>query len=208
MGVVASAAAGDEAAFGRIVAMVLDGMPSSGYLMVTDKTGEMIVKAIGARSLRPSQLDDLGSACEPVIYVPWSALVSQVLDQLKVIDGKPINRIHVMGGGALGVLGGEVAVDIVYAGSCTGAKWHDIEMAAEVVRQALADGEVRLLVVGVEHEQTLGAGNESENLIEDFLLVDRGVVGVGGGGFGHGCWIITCGRAWKSKRQKICNVQS
>ncbi|MCK5483317.1 MAG: 3-isopropylmalate dehydratase, partial [Gemmatimonadetes bacterium] len=37
-------------------------------------------------------------------------------------------------------LDGEVAVDIVYAGSCTGGKWHDIEMAAEVVRQALSEG--------------------------------------------------------------------
>ena len=37
-------------------------------------------------------------------------------------------------------LEGDVAVDIVYAGSCTGAKWHDMEMAAEVVEKALAEG--------------------------------------------------------------------
>ncbi len=46
----------------------------------------MIVKAIGVRMLRPSQLDDLESVAEPVIYVPWSALVSQVLDQLNDED--------------------------------------------------------------------------------------------------------------------------
>ena len=54
----------------------------NGYLMVTDPESEMIVKAIGLRMLRPSQWDDLAQAAEPVIYVPWSALVSQVLDRL------------------------------------------------------------------------------------------------------------------------------
>ena len=53
--------------------------------MVTDSEG-MIVKTIGVRMLRPSQMDDLSGASEPVIYVPWSALVSQVLDQLNAED--------------------------------------------------------------------------------------------------------------------------
>lgn len=61
--------------------VIAGGMPPSGYLMVTDTEG-MIVSAIGVRMLRPSQLDDVKDACEPVIYVPWSALASQVLDQL------------------------------------------------------------------------------------------------------------------------------
>lgn len=65
---------------------VVENMPPSGYLMVTDAKGEMIVKAVGVRMLRPSQLDDLESVAEPVIYVPWSALVSQVLDQLNDED--------------------------------------------------------------------------------------------------------------------------
>ncbi|MEM8667632.1 MAG: CNNM domain-containing protein [Planctomycetota bacterium] len=57
-----------------------------GYLMVTDESGEMIIKALNPRLLRPSQLDDLDSACEAVIYVPWSAMVSQVLDRLNEED--------------------------------------------------------------------------------------------------------------------------
>ena len=65
--------------------VMADGVPPSGYLMVTDPEG-MIVKAIAVRMLRPSQLDDLSSASEPVIYVPWSALASQVLDQLNEED--------------------------------------------------------------------------------------------------------------------------
>ena len=66
--------------------VIAERMPSSGYLMVTDPSGNMIHEAINARMLRPSQLDDLGAACEPVIYVPWSALVSQVLDELNDED--------------------------------------------------------------------------------------------------------------------------
>ena len=66
--------------------LVLEGGIQSGYLMVLDVNQEMISKAIGLRSLRPSQMDDLGEAAEPVIYVPWSAMVSQVLDQLNDED--------------------------------------------------------------------------------------------------------------------------
>ena len=61
---------------------VLDEMPASGYLMVTDASGDMITHSVGLRTLRPSQLDDLSAFFEPVIYVPWSARVSQVLDRL------------------------------------------------------------------------------------------------------------------------------
>ena len=62
--------------------VILQGMPSGGYLMVTDSTGEMITHCVSIRRLRPSQLDDMSAFCEPVIYVPWSARVSQVLDLL------------------------------------------------------------------------------------------------------------------------------
>jgi len=43
-------------------------------------------------------------------------------------------------GVAIADLEDDVDVDIVYAGSCTGGKWDDIEMAARVVRAALRDG--------------------------------------------------------------------
>ncbi|MGI9474706.1 MAG: CNNM domain-containing protein, partial [Rubripirellula sp.] len=62
--------------------IVESGVLPSGYLMVTDAAGEMIIKAVPVRMLRPSQLDDLHASCEPVICVPWSAPVSQVLDRL------------------------------------------------------------------------------------------------------------------------------
>lgn len=54
--------------------------------MLAEADSETIIAAIGLRSLRPSQLDHLHEASEPVLYVPWSALVSQVLDQLNDED--------------------------------------------------------------------------------------------------------------------------
>ena len=53
-----------------------------GLLLVTDESTESVTGAIRIRALRPSQLDDLERATEPVIFVPWSAMVSQVLDLL------------------------------------------------------------------------------------------------------------------------------
>ncbi len=62
------------------------GVPQGGYLMLTMDEGETITAAIGVAMLRPSQLDDLPSAAEPVIYVGWTARVSQVLDLLHEDD--------------------------------------------------------------------------------------------------------------------------
>ncbi len=66
-------------------ATIFESVSASGYLLVTDQHSA-VVQAVGPRMLRPSQLDDLAAAAEPVIYVPWSALVSQVLDQLNEED--------------------------------------------------------------------------------------------------------------------------
>ena len=61
------------------------GSPPGGYYMVTDQN-KKIVGAIPVRLLRPSQMDDLQSALESVVFVPWSAMVSQVWDQLDQED--------------------------------------------------------------------------------------------------------------------------
>ncbi len=65
---------------------LIEGMPPGGYLLVTDLKVKQMTGAIAVQRLRPSQIDDLNSAVEPVIYVPWSALVSQVWDQLNAED--------------------------------------------------------------------------------------------------------------------------
>ena len=54
--------------------------------MIADQSGNNIVEAIGVRLLRPSQVDDLSAAAEPVIYVPWSARVSLVWEKLTAED--------------------------------------------------------------------------------------------------------------------------
>ncbi len=59
---------------------------SSGHLMITNRDGDMITKSINLRALRPSQIDQLNENMEPVIYVPWSAYVSQVLDEMHAHD--------------------------------------------------------------------------------------------------------------------------
>jgi CBS domain containing-hemolysin-like protein len=83
---------------------VAEAAPPGGYLMVTDAEGT-ITSAIGVRMLRPSQMDSLSEVTEAVIYVPWTALVSQVLDQLVEEDrsvavvvnefGEPIGALSI-----------------------------------------------------------------------------------------------------------------
>lgn len=60
--------------------------PPGGYAIITDESGEMMTGALGVRLLRPSQMDGFEELVEPVIYVPWSAPVARVLDQLNEKD--------------------------------------------------------------------------------------------------------------------------
>ena len=67
--------------------VLVDASLPGGYLLVSDAAkANQIVGAIGLRKLRPSQLDDLNGAIEPVIFAPWSARVSQVWDRLDAED--------------------------------------------------------------------------------------------------------------------------
>jgi CBS domain containing-hemolysin-like protein len=102
-------------------------MPAAGYLMITDETGEMIAGAIGVRMLRPSQLDDLSSAVEPVIYVPWSALASQVLDRLNEEDRAVAVVVN-----EFGELVGAVSIDAILRRVLAPADGEDIFGEASV----------------------------------------------------------------------------
>jgi len=69
--------------------LLSDGSPPGGYLMVADpndETGQTLIGSIAVRSLRPNQVDDLSLVIESVLYVPWTARVSQVFDQLDESD--------------------------------------------------------------------------------------------------------------------------
>ncbi|EMI53771.1 CNNM domain-containing protein [Rhodopirellula sallentina] len=62
-----------------------DGSPPGGYMMVADprdETGETWVGSVAVRLLRPQQFNDLASAVEPVLFVPWTARVSRVYEDL------------------------------------------------------------------------------------------------------------------------------
>ncbi|MEM9644467.1 MAG: CNNM domain-containing protein [Planctomycetota bacterium] len=59
-----------------------DVSPPGGYLYVTSSDQESIAGAVQARMLRPSQWEDLGESIDLVSYVPWSAKISQVYEQL------------------------------------------------------------------------------------------------------------------------------
>ena len=82
-----------------------------------------------ALALTEGVYSDEGADYEWEITIDASALRPMVATPGDPGNGVPIHELE-----------GGVDVDIVYAGSCTGAKWDDIEMAAEVVRQALAEG--------------------------------------------------------------------
>jgi 3-isopropylmalate/(R)-2-methylmalate dehydratase large subunit len=82
-----------------------------------------------AEALASGICSDEGAQYEWTMTIDASELRPMVATPGDPGNGVPIDELE-----------GDVAVDIVYAGSCTGAKWHDIEMAAEVVRQALAGG--------------------------------------------------------------------
>ena len=66
-----------------------DGSPPGGYMMVADprdETGETWVGSVAVRLLRPQQFSDLSSAVEPVLFVPWTARVSRVYEDLERQD--------------------------------------------------------------------------------------------------------------------------
>lgn len=60
--------------------------PPGGYAIITDSAGERMIGSLGVWMLRPSQMENFENSVEPVIYVPWSARVARVLDQLNEND--------------------------------------------------------------------------------------------------------------------------
>lgn len=95
-------------------ASLTSGSPPGGYLLVADgndDTGETLVASIAVRLLRPQQFDDLTSAMEPVLYVPWSARVSKVYDDL---DRQDLNVAVVVN--EFGEVVGALSIDEILRG--------------------------------------------------------------------------------------------
>ncbi|QDT02637.1 hypothetical protein K227x_10150 [Rubripirellula lacrimiformis] len=116
---------------------IVDGPFRSSYLMVMDEAQEMIVQAVGVRMLRPSHMDDLASVAEPVIYVPWSAYVSQVLDQLNEEDRSVAVVVN-----EFGELVGAVSIDEIMHRVL--APSHDEDFLGEASIQEIETGRFRV----------------------------------------------------------------
>ncbi len=58
-------------------------MTPSGYLLVTEQNSEDITAAVTLKELTEVPAENLERLAEPVIYVPWSATVADVLQHLQ-----------------------------------------------------------------------------------------------------------------------------
>lgn len=92
-------------------AILKEGIPQSGYLLIAEPNSEEIIASIGVRTLRPSQMDSLETAAEPVIYVPWSASVAATFDAMQAAD-RSVAAIVNEYGDTIGVL----TIDVILEG--------------------------------------------------------------------------------------------
>ena len=88
-----------------------EGIPQSGYLLIAEPDSEEIIASIAIRTLRPSQMDALETAAEPVIYVPWSATVADTFDALHAAD-RSVAAVVNEYGDTIGVL----TIDVILEG--------------------------------------------------------------------------------------------
>ncbi len=105
----------------------------TGIVAPDGRTVEFLVARRGMDRAEAERLVD-GLSSDPGAEYEWTLTIDgSSLEPMVATPGDPGN------GTAVTELG-EVPVDIVYAGSCTGSKRDDIAMAVRVVRQALAEG--------------------------------------------------------------------
>ena len=113
----------------------------TGIVAPDGRTADFLVERRGMDRNDAEQLvADLGS--DPDAEYEWTMNIdATTLQPMVATPGDPGNGVGV-------TEVGEVPVDIVYAGSCTGAKRDDVAMAARVVGRALAEG--RVVAEGVD----------------------------------------------------------
>ena len=121
--------------------VVLTEPPPSGYLMIADTQGEAITATVPIRSLRPTQLDDWASAMEPVVYVPWSSRVAQVLDQLNEEDRSVAVVVN-----EFGEVLGAVTIDDIMRRVLSRRDDHDPSI----------EGEASVQTIGIDHYRVFG----------------------------------------------------
>jgi len=113
----------------------------TGIVAPDGRTADFLVERRGmVRAEAERLVADLGS--DPGAEYEWTMNIDATsLQPMVATPGDPGNGVGV-------TEVGEVPVDIVYAGSCTGAKRDDVAMAARVVARALAEG--RVVAKGVD----------------------------------------------------------
>lgn len=113
----------------------------TGIVAPDGRTADFLVERRGmVRAEAERLVADLGS--DPGAEYEWTMNIDATsLQPMVATPGDPGNGVGV-------TEVGEVPVDIVYAGSCTGAKRDDVAMAARVVERALAEG--RVVAEGVD----------------------------------------------------------
>jgi CBS domain containing-hemolysin-like protein len=85
-------------------------LPSDGLILLAEHDGEDVEQSISLRRLRPSQLLNLAESVEPVLVVPWSAPVAEVLDRLRSADRQVAAVVNEYGD-TIGILAQDDIVD-------------------------------------------------------------------------------------------------
>ena len=138
------------------------------HLMVTNLDGDMIRAAIAIRTLRPSQFDQLEDNLEAVVYVPWSAFASQVLDEMQAAECSVAVIVN-----EFGELAGAVTKNEILSFIMTIRNDEDADAAWSI--QELGDGIFRTLgSVSVRSvARRLGAEVDEEGVTTLMGLVQR-----------------------------------
>jgi CBS domain containing-hemolysin-like protein len=104
-------------------------------VLIAEPESEEIVASIAVRTLRPSQMDSLDTATEPVIYVPWSATVADTFELLQAAD-RPVAAVVNEYGDTIGVL----TIDVILEGILRLHAGRPPEVGSEAHFEVVSDG--------------------------------------------------------------------
>lgn len=91
-------------------------MPSSGYLLVTEPDSEEVAAAISLDGLRQVPDEHLDRLAEPVIYVPWSTRVADVLELIRRRN-RQVAAVVNEHGETIGILTFDDILDTIFSGA-------------------------------------------------------------------------------------------
>jgi len=110
-------------------------IPPLGYLLLAEAEAEEMIAAIPLRTLRPSQLDDLAAAREPILYVPWSSSVADTFESLRT-ENRQVAAVVNEYGDTIGVL----TLDLILQGILRLHAGRPQDTSSEVLFEVAEDG--------------------------------------------------------------------